>query len=180
MTAPVCRYDDCMSDVGVCESGGHQFQYDMIHNGFNDSAYGYCDLCGCTLLLSGWSPVSKKVHFQIHQPLESRLEPLLRPCPCGGRFRRSASPRCPACHIELSPINAKDYIEKNAPGAAAGWRWRQSWSGIYCLIIEGKLVSDWWDQEKVGSDLFRLVSSPNSKPRPGAPPKLWAGVERAH
>jgi len=56
-----------MSNVGACESCGHQFRYDLIHNGFNDSAYGYCDLCGCTLLLSGWSKNSalKDARFRV-------------------------------------------------------------------------------------------------------------------
>ncbi len=138
-------------NVGVCEACGVQFGYDIFHNGFGDSAYAYCNSCGCTVILSGWSEAVRRlpVPFRVHQPLESSLVPLLKACPCGGRFSNSASPRCPSCHRELSAEIATDYIERNAPGTTGGWRWQQSWSGVYCIVINGQSVEDWWDEVKL-------------------------------
>jgi hypothetical protein len=36
---------------GVCDHCSAPFGYYLIHNGFNDTAYGYCDLCGRTALV---------------------------------------------------------------------------------------------------------------------------------
>jgi hypothetical protein len=40
-------------DIGDCEHCKKKFGYYLIHNGFNDSAYAYCDTCGSTALLDG-------------------------------------------------------------------------------------------------------------------------------
>jgi hypothetical protein len=37
----------------------------------------------------------------------------------------------------------RTYIEANAPGAAKGWKWQGSWSGLYCLIVDGCEVNNW-------------------------------------
>src|SRR5438552_3175373 len=41
------------NSIGSCENCGHTFQYRLVHNGFGDSAYAYCDKCSFTVLLSG-------------------------------------------------------------------------------------------------------------------------------
>jgi len=64
----------------------------------------------------------------------------LKPCECGGFFRRGASPRCPNCDEALSAELASIYIERNAQGTAKGWRWQKNW--LYCIIVEGKVVND--------------------------------------
>ena len=135
--------------VGACETCGVHFRYDLFHNGFGDSAYGYCESCGRTVVLSGWSETARQIALRVHQPFEATIVPLLKPCLCGGRFLPSASPRCPSCSHELSAERATDYIEANAPGTARGWRWQRSWNGIYCIAIEGRVVSDWWDEDKL-------------------------------
>ena len=38
--------------VGECEHCHGQFGYYLIHSGFNDSNYAYCDFCGKTAVLS--------------------------------------------------------------------------------------------------------------------------------
>lgn len=72
-----------------------------------------------------------------HHEINSEIEPFLTPCFCGGHFRKGATPRCPDCGMTLSAESATNYIEKNAPGTAKGWRWQRNWSGIYCIAIEG-------------------------------------------
>ena len=109
-------------DVGFCEHCDSSFAYRLIHNGFNDSAYGYCDTCGKTCLLDGWK-APKGADLKIHAPIAKRIEPLLVLCDCGGSFKGSVSPRCPQCKETLSPIKAAKWIEANAPGTKKGWRW---------------------------------------------------------
>src|ERR1700682_483194 len=99
----------------------------LIHNGFNECAYGYCDRCGITALFDQWSPlVPQGIEVGFHGPLTPDAEKLARPCGCGGQFRGSAAPRCPHCAVELSAQHATDHIERNAPGTASGWCWQQT------------------------------------------------------
>jgi hypothetical protein len=133
-------------DIGRCETCGEKFGYYLIHNGFNDTAYSYCDSCGMTSLVGGWgdTKVPKEARLKIHGVISESAEPFLKRCQCGGRFRRGASPRCPHCNAELSAVGATKYIEENAPGAREGWRWQQDWVGMYCIVIEDKLVENNW------------------------------------
>jgi hypothetical protein len=131
--------------IGVCESCRSYFQYVLIHNGFGDSAYAYCDECGKLCLLDCWyQEIPKSANVQWHKCIEPEIEPLLQPCSCGGHFKFGASPRCPTCHEKLSAERATTYLEKNAPGTAKGWRWQKNWTGCYCVIIESQIVRDNW------------------------------------
>lgn len=56
--------------VGECERCRSTFAYDLIHNGFADTAYAYCDRCGMTALLSGWLQIFPKVR---HSASKDRL-----------------------------------------------------------------------------------------------------------
>lgn len=40
--------------MGVCEHCKQRFEYYLIHNGFNESAYAYCAACSTTALLDRW------------------------------------------------------------------------------------------------------------------------------
>jgi hypothetical protein len=42
----------------------------------------------------------------------------------------------------LSAALATLYIEENAPGTLKGWRWQQSWSGLYAFLIKDKVIRD--------------------------------------
>ena len=131
--------------AGECESCRGTFAYDLVHNGFADTAYAYCDRCGTTALLSGWhDAIPTGAPLRIQGPIESETEAWLEPCACGGAFRREASPRCPHCNMVLSPELATRYIERNAPGAKKGWRWQRNWLGMYAIIIEGRVVNNNW------------------------------------
>lgn len=90
-------------DTGVCESCCQSFNYSLMHNGFGDTAYAYCDKCGRPAFVGGWSkdiPVTAKL--KLHGPVNPEAEALLAPCSCGGVFRAGATPRCPHCRNPLS------------------------------------------------------------------------------
>lgn len=145
-------------DVGICEHCKRHFKYMLLHNGFNDSAYAYCDTCGCTAVISGWSPKPDQVTLRVHQRIDSEIEDYLERCGCGGHFVTNGSPRCPLCKNRLSATAATRWIEANAPGTAKGWRWQQSWSGIYCIIIEGHSVGDPWKPQFLSASTDDLVT----------------------
>jgi hypothetical protein len=131
--------------VGLCTVCAARFPYELIHNGFNESAYAYCDRCGITALFDGWrSDIPRAAHLQLHGPIGADVEPLLKPCACGGRFTASASPRCPCCSSVLDPVASASFMEANAPGAREGWRWQRTWSGLYAIIIAGRRIDDPW------------------------------------
>src|SRR5262252_7442727 len=104
--------------VGRCEHCAKQFRYYLFHNGFSDSAYGYCDRCCYTVILSGWQ--NTPIHFKLHTRITEEIEPFLKPCPCGGAFRASSDPRCPDCWRVMSASKATGYVEANASGIAKG------------------------------------------------------------
>jgi len=129
---------------GVCEHCQESFSYYLVHSGFNDSSYAYCDSCGSTSLLSYWSKLlprwpEGKPHYE-EIPVE--LEQALEPCSCSGRFQKGASPRCPHCRQKLSAKAVTAFVESNAPGTAKGWRWQGNWHSTYCIVIENHAVSD--------------------------------------
>jgi hypothetical protein len=137
--------------IGTCGACGQTFGYILIHNGFNDSAYGYCDLCGTTALFDAYSDaVPKGVDVGFHGALRADAERLVRPCACGGHFRGSAAPRCPHCAKALSAEASAEYIERHAPGTVKGWRWQRSWQGLYAIVIENRLAEDPWIQSTAG------------------------------
>jgi hypothetical protein len=89
------RNDSC----GTCESCLSEFGYHLIHCGFSDCAYAYCDLCGITCIVGGWGDTNKphQAPLRIQGTIQVETEPWLQPCACGGRFRSQSSPRCPHC-----------------------------------------------------------------------------------
>lgn len=135
-------------EIGICEHCGKEFGYYLIHNGFNDSAYAYCDSCSYSVLLDYFSPTAQRIHLQPYERISEDVERFLRPCVCGGSFRASATPRCPHCRGLISPILATTYIERNAAGTAGGWRWQRNWDDDYSIVIENLYVSNWWKDEQ--------------------------------
>src|ERR1022692_454959 len=129
--------------LGTCQDCSHEFPYYLIHNGFNDTSYAYCDTCGMTAVLSAYNYPSG-APFEPFQQISSGMEPYLKRCPCGGRFAAGASPRCSACCTLLSATAAARWIETNAPGTRRGWRWQRSWHGLYCIVLEERVVFDPW------------------------------------
>jgi len=132
-------------DIGSCETCRKEFRYSLIHNGFNDSAYAYCDKCGETCLLNLWQ-LPKGLEIKDYGVIPQSAESFLRHCVCEGVFRKVASPRCPHCNSVLSPVAAAKYIEANAPATKDGWRWQQTWEDLYCIIVEDRLSNDCWKE----------------------------------
>ncbi len=59
-----------VSDPGTCEHCGSKFAYNLLHNGFNDSAYAYCDRCGTLAILDGWK-IPTGIQCRIHENIVS-------------------------------------------------------------------------------------------------------------
>jgi hypothetical protein len=129
---------------GQCEHCGKQFNYYLIHSGFNDSFYAYCAVCGMTAELSIYDQRMPKNYGGCppFQEICEKLEPYIQPCACGGTFKKGAAPRCPYCLKPLSAETAAIYIERNALGTSKGWRWQRNWHDTYCMVVENRLVTD--------------------------------------
>jgi hypothetical protein len=93
--------------TGKCEKCSASFGYLLIHNGFNDSSYAYCDSCCYVALLDHYAAPkhAPKLDFGVITP---EVEQHLLPCPDRGQFRASAQPRCPHCNDTLDPVKAAD------------------------------------------------------------------------
>ena len=107
--------------------------------GFGYNSYAYCDDCGALALLNYLNPqvagISTALSIE-YAEIDESWEQFLLPCPCGGRFRKGASPRCPFCNERLSAEYAAEHIEAQALGAGRGWRWQNNWSGVYCVAVD--------------------------------------------
>jgi hypothetical protein len=131
--------------IGYFDMCGESFAFELFHCGFSDMGYAYCECCGRTALLSGWSQnIPAGAPLRIHEVIDPPTESYLQSCECGGAFRSNASPRCPECHEPLSAEAAATWIEANAPGTKVGWRWQRSWVGLYTVVIAKRSVSDNW------------------------------------
>jgi hypothetical protein len=133
------------NSIGRCEACQQVFPYYLIHNGFNDSAYAYCDTCSRVALLGWYSPRPEGAPFEPFKRIKKSVEPYLRPCACGGHYTADAAPRCPKCLHPLSATEATSWIEANARGTAKGWRWQRDWEGLYAIVIDGKHIDDPWN-----------------------------------
>jgi hypothetical protein len=151
---------------GDCEHCGRLFRYSLWHSGFGDNSYAYCDDCGM-LGTIGYSHEQVADFPQLsakYMEIDQAWEPHLRPCLCGGRFRKGTSPRCPYCHQALSAMYAAAHMERQARGAPKGWRWQRNWSGTYCMAIE--------DPHEPGTLLQML--DPVIKPEAVKPKGRWS------
>lgn len=132
--------------TGTCEHCGKQFGYCLFHCGFGDCSYAYCDKCGMTAILSLWDKRMPNLSLANEgwgqQEIPVELEQYLRPCECGGAFKRGASPRCPYCSQALSAEIATKYLEANAPGTKRGWKWQRNWHDMYCIVLTNRHVAN--------------------------------------
>ena len=131
--------------IASCGHCAQDFHYYLIHNGFNDSCYLYCDSCGKTAIFNLWNknlPKGLQRNEVSQGKAPSALEPFVPECACSGNFRVSAAPRCPHCKTVLSAEGMTEDIEAKAAGRKKGWRWGGTWSGMYCIVIDDQLVED--------------------------------------
>ncbi len=137
-------------ETGECQHCKEKFNYRLIHNGFNETTYAYCNKCGMTAFLHEHYlciPQECKTFFKKksrYDKISKELEPFLLSCDCGGRFTRIAKPKCPQCNSYLSTRHAKKYIEANSKGAKKGWHWQMSWNGLYAIVVENRKVENNW------------------------------------
>jgi hypothetical protein len=129
-------------DIGTCEHCSQTFGYYLIHSGFNDSSYAYCDTCGMTTILSSYDKRMPKLPSSClpHSEICAEMESYLKPCECTGVFKKGSCPRCPRCRERLSAETATSYLERNAPGTKEGWHWQENWHETYCIVIEDRVV----------------------------------------
>lgn len=123
---------------GDCEHCCRIYHYTLLHAGFGDYSYAYCDRCG-TLATFDYSSsfiLSVPALKTQHQAIEASWHPFIKECSCGGDFRSGASPRCVFCAEPLSAEHAAAHIERNSVGAGRGWRWQKNWSDVYCMALE--------------------------------------------
>jgi uncharacterized protein with PIN domain len=87
---------------------------DIIHSGFNDSGFLYCDRSGDLLT---WGIYDKRYRelvgdvapWDLNEEEKKVIESALIQCPCGGTFKFAALPRCPNCNSVL-PMLQRDKI----------------------------------------------------------------------
>ncbi len=123
---------------GDCEHCSRTYRYMLLHAGFGDFSYAYCDSCGTLAALAYTNRDLSNLPATTvrHEEIEKGWEPYLRPCSCGGSFRKGVSPRCVYCNSPLSADYAAGHIERNSVGATRGWRWQRNWHDMYCMVIE--------------------------------------------
>src|SRR4029078_815811 len=97
-----------MLKKGDCEHCGLFYRYSLWHSGFGDNSYAYCNECGMLALLNYSNEYVAALPSPVDKfgEIEESWEPFLQACPCGGRFRKGASPRCPSCREKLSASHA--------------------------------------------------------------------------
>src|SRR5689334_9618746 len=100
--------------IGTCEHCNKSFNCEIFHCGFAESSYAYCDRCGQTALLSGWSKYWPSGVKCTQREISEEIEPFLSACDCGGNFKKGSSPRCPHCGETLSASDATEYIERQS------------------------------------------------------------------
>jgi hypothetical protein len=156
---------------GDCEHCSRTFHYTLLHAGFGDYSYAYCDSCGmlATFNYSNGFLVTMPPVKVPHQVIDRAWEPFLAPCECGGHFRANAAPRCVFCNAPLSPQHAAAHIERNSKGAGRGWKWQGNWTDLYCLAMEDPRAPGTLRQI---NDPFLERRSSEAKPRKG----LWSQI----
>jgi hypothetical protein len=96
----------CRADLGGLVRGPY-------HAGFSNVGFAYCDTCGRTLKFGSYDDTFESIvgrkHPWVLSPEElARVEERMRPCPCGGKFRFDAFPRCPICKANIARLLPDD------------------------------------------------------------------------
>src|SRR5262245_17088135 len=92
-------------DKGQCETCGKEFAYFLVHNGFNDSAYSYCNSCGRASILSGWyDKIPAVAKLKLHHAIPETTEPHLEKCEYGRSGRPSMAMRLSGGRNDFSII----------------------------------------------------------------------------
>ncbi len=130
-------------EKGTCESCGLDFEFYLVHNGFNNSAYSYCNACGKTAILDVLFYQYDQLGIGSGRIAKNKVQYIAN-CECGGKFQFESKPRCPHCLEEISAEAASKYINRKSDDPRGEWNWQQDWSGIYCILIEQNVVRNNW------------------------------------
>ena len=100
------------AEVVACPSCGENL-FAVLHSPFCDDYRLYCDRCPRAVEVSFYDPVCMAAvdalpDGRTWESTMAAIEPLLRPCQCGGRFRGDAPRRCFACGVEVPAAARKD------------------------------------------------------------------------
>ncbi len=98
--------------VIACPGCGERL-FSVVHSPMCDDYRLYCDRCPQSIEVSYYDPVfcrqvEKLPANHTWEKVMAAIEPLLRPCPCGGRFRGFAPRHCFACGAEVPAAAGKD------------------------------------------------------------------------
>ncbi len=79
------------------------------HAGFGNVGFLYCEACPNLVVFSSfdrrYTTMVGEVHpWMLNSFKKRRVERELKRCPCGGRFRFAAKPRCPLCNKPIPSI----------------------------------------------------------------------------
>lgn len=100
------------AEVVACPGCGERL-FAVLHSPFCDDYRLYCDRCPRAVEVSFYDPVCMAAvdALPVARTWESTMaaiEPLLRPCRCGGRFRGDAPRYCFLCGAEVPAAARKD------------------------------------------------------------------------
>jgi len=153
---------------GNCEHCHRGYNYELWHAPFGDFSYAYCDTCGllATIDERNENVAQMPCATAQGQEMDAAWESYLRPCSCGGSFRKGASPRCPHCREALSARFAGAHISRNIVGTPRGWQWQDNWSESYCIAIE--------DPKNPGK--MRHVADPFPDPKDKKDDEPWGQI----
>jgi hypothetical protein len=121
-----------------CKDCKQTFDYVTYGNGMNQNAHAYCNKCGMACVLGIYYPkIPPASNFLKRHPpaqlIDATIEEFLKYCPCGGKFKHNALPRCPHCNKELIEFNTSYYK-------------------FVTVMIDGKKIEDWWKEDWQGDE----------------------------
>ena len=92
-----------------CHRTFHVDQKYANHAGFGNQGFLYCDPCPNLVVFSSFDPRYTNKVGEVHPWMlmgskKREVEDQLKACPCGGRFRFAATPRCPLCNEPIPSI----------------------------------------------------------------------------
>lgn len=98
------------AEVLACPGCGARL-FAVLHSPFCDDHRLYCDRCPRAVEVSYYDATYSRVvdhSASSWDRIMAVIEPLLRPCDCGGPFRGRAARRCPACGVVVPAAADKD------------------------------------------------------------------------
>ena len=138
----------------TCSACGQDFKVRVVHSGFSNDEFLYCDRSHHVAVLEIYSRTSSLLlrladecgrglwDWRESAEYRARIEGALRSCPCGGRFTFSAGPRCPRCRVPLALDEVRAQVELFGN---AGWR------GAYYLILDDGSVEEPFLEGQLGT-----------------------------